>query len=242
MTLPIEIDACELSSKTGGEMLARFGVILARNIYPRDWVIQVGSQVDHTYALLGALKQRGALGQNESRWLESRSFQVDLLNDMDGAVTAKLAAPVAPLAEAALGGKVAVSPFSFVRRVEPDDVETGDALRLPFHQDQKILQSNLINIWTPFRDCGVTAPSLEVVARRLITLEANQTHEGSLYGRLGVEIPADKVIKDHPRALFAPPLSAGDALIFLGTTIHRTHIVPGMSERRDSVDLRLIRQ
>lgn len=241
MTLPIEIDAAELTSTAGGALLTRFGAILARDLYPREWVIEVGSRINQTYRLLGELRRRGALRELECRWLEARSFQVDLLSDLNGGVAEKLAAPVRPVAEAALGGHVEISPYSFVRRVEPDDEEAGAAHRLPFHQDQKILQSSLINIWAPFRDCGVTAPSLEVVARRLFTLEANQSHERNVYGQLGAEIPADQVLKSHGDALVAPTLSAGDALIFLGTTIHRTYIVPGMSERRDSVDLRLTR-
>ncbi len=239
------IEALEASSRLplgeGAEILAENGVILARGLYPRDWILTLGALVEETYVTLARAYELGRMPLKDRGIFESRAFYLSLL-ELDGeTVASRLAAPVERLAESVLGGPVTTDLLSFVRRVEPGDVEVGPAHRLPFHQDEKILNVTLLNLWVPFRDCGVVAPGLEVVARHLSQIERNEAHDRNKYGKMGAEIPAEWVVQTYGDALVAPEMKAGDALIFFGGTIHRTHITPGMTERRDSVDLRLVR-
>jgi hypothetical protein len=56
-----------------------------------------------------------------------------------------------------------------------------------------------------------------------------------------VRLDESLVLKRFGReALWHPSLLPGDALIFPGTTIHRSYVTAEMTERRLSVELRLV--
>jgi len=136
-----------------------------------------------------------------------------------------------------LGKPPRLDPNSYVRALIP-----GPHIQaLPFHQDQYILQTPLLNVWIPLTECGVHAPSLEVVVtdrRDLIAVAGLPDHA----------VPVERARIDErlvlemfgPGALWRPNLSLGDMLVFAGTTIHRSHVTPQMTKPRLSVELRLV--
>jgi hypothetical protein len=65
---------------------------------------------------------------------------------------------------------------------------------------------------------------------------------GNFYAGHGLEIDAATVVGPYAADLWHPEFKAGDVLIFLGTTVHRTHVTPGMAGSRTSIDLRLYKQ
>jgi hypothetical protein len=86
---------------------------------------------------------------------------------------------------------------------------------------------SMVTCWIALTPCGVDAPGLEIVTRRLDGLLA----------------PTD-LVEDRVRARFAagefwrPILAPGDALLFRGDLLHRTHVTPAMTRDRTSIELR----
>lgn len=141
------------------------------------------------------------------------------------------------LAELHLGEPPRLDPNSYVRALIP-----GSQIQaLPFHQDQSILQTPLLNVWIPLAECGVHAPGLELVVtdrRDLLAMAGPPDHA----------VPVERARIDErlvlevfgPGALWRPTLDPGDVLVFAGTTIHRSHVTPQMTRPRLSVELRLV--
>ncbi len=81
--------------------------------------------------------------------------------------------------------------------------------------------------WTALTPCGVDAPGLELVTQRLDALiPATDLTDRHLHERFG------------PEAFWRPALQAGDALLFGGDTLHRTHVAPTMTQTRTSIEWR----
>ena len=141
------------------------------------------------------------------------------------------------LAGSHLGEPPRLDPNSYVRALVP-----GPHIQaLPFHQDQSILQTPLLNVWIPLAECGVDAPGLEVVVtdkRDLLAVAGPADHD----------VPVERARIDErlvvetfgPGALWRPSLRQGDVLVFAGTTVHRSHVTPAMTKPRLSVEMRLV--
>lgn len=130
-----------------------------------------------------------------------------------------------------------VSPYqqNTVRYQRPDiaDFSYGFHQDGSFHSREKDERAGM-TCWIPLRDCGDDAPNLQVHPQRLDEI---------LPPPPGVPLPClfcDEavVMKRFGHDLWAPRLRAGDVLLFDGFTVHRTHILPGMTEERQSADLR----
>jgi hypothetical protein len=81
--------------------------------------------------------------------------------------------------------------------------------------------------WIALVACGVDAPGLELV-------------EGSPPRLLGLRQLDDaaRSLKDAGGTRVRPALAAGDALVFGGAVLHRTHLASSMTRVRTSVELR----
>jgi hypothetical protein len=128
------------------------------------------------------------------------------------------------------------SSTSFVRTIFPEP----DAWRLPFHQDETLLGCPLLNVWIPLTQCGTTAPGLEVVVSDKKDLLTTSGVASSSYVAERLQINEALVVSTFGRAFWHPSFEPGDAMVFYGTTVHRTHYAPNMSEPRTSVELRLV--
>jgi hypothetical protein len=135
-----------------------------------------------------------------------------------------------------LGKKPVAHVDSYVRVQTP----TSRRTHLPFHRDQTVIGSRLLNIWIPLVACGRDAPGLEIVAGSdSRPLDPADPLAAGLVER--ARLDEASVLAAFPaEALWRPVLSPGDALVFSGETIHRTHIAPGMKRPRASIDLRLV--
>lgn len=221
-------------------LLRQHGVVLLRRVFPATDIQRLAETADRAYAWAGT-GGFDALSEFDRAQLNAHAMIIDHLSVADVPARRWLAEPVRDLAAMALGAPVTVAHWSFWRRVEPDDVEEGTAYKLPFHQDQRILGKPLINLWIPLVGAGDDAPGLEVVAQRLPGLEPTIAADTNIYGKSGVQIATEHVTTAYASALVRPVLAPGDALMFYGTTIHRTHIAEGMTKRRDSIDLRFVK-
>lgn len=87
----------------------------------------------------------------------------------------------------------------------------------------------MLTCWIALSACGRDAPGLEIVA-------------GRQDGLLPVAALGDRELRRRFAAstFFRPTLAPGDALLFMGDIVHRTHVTPGMRESRTSLELRFL--
>jgi hypothetical protein len=85
----------------------------------------------------------------------------------------------------------------------------------------------MVTCWIPVVPCGVHAPGLELVTRRV---EALFSPERLRPDQLETRFAASE--------FWRPALEPGDALLFRGDVLHRTHVNPGMTSDRTSIEFR----
>lgn len=141
------------------------------------------------------------------------------------------------LAREYLGKEPDVDPNSHVRSIALDRADT----HMPFHQDQTILGRRLLNVWIPLSACGTGAPGLEVVWGSWSELLEPSPLVGAKFPVERARLdPAAVGARFGGDALWCPEFRAGDAMLFSGATIHRTHVNAGMTAGRMSVEFRLL--
>lgn len=100
----------------------------------------------------------------------------------------------------------------------------------PAHPDGRFPPDALLEMvtcWITLVPCGVNSPGLELVLHRL---------EGLL---APVELADVRVrMRFAPEQFWGPAMEPGDALLFHGDILHRTHVTPAMTEDRTSIELR----
>lgn len=211
----------------------RNGVALVRGHYDPALIAEIAGQAARRYAHEDASVRDGKLAANRHRAFElaeiviaGRPAAEALITDLARFVCGVCIGTLAP-----------VPTHAYVRTSTPGEAD----LVLPFHQDSRIVGVPLINMWIPLSDCGRAIPGLEVVARKLGVMETlPQGTGGNFYAGHGLEIDAKTVLDAYEHDLWHPEFKAGDVLIFLGTTVHRSYVTAGMTGSRTSIDLRLV--
>lgn len=116
-----------------------------------------------------------------------------------------------------------------LRQVAPSEVSYG------WHQDGAFLGSDVrsLNIWIALSPCGMDAPSLQVVPRRLNSLVGTGS-EGSAFSW---SVTADQAIEaagtDGIQWLDFEP---GDVILFDHLNLHSTAVRPEMTEKRLAIE------
>jgi len=86
---------------------------------------------------------------------------------------------------------------------------------------------DMITCWIPLTPCGDDAPGLEWVSTPVdCMLAPAELTEAAVRAAF------------PPEAFERPVMAAGDALLLPGTTLHRTHVTPAMTQDRTSIELR----
>lgn len=89
----------------------------------------------------------------------------------------------------------------------------------------------MLTLWVPLMDCGEHAPSLQWLRLHpapAVPLPPAELTDEALAQRWGL------------RARHHATLRAGDALVFDGALLHRSHVTPAMTQRRVSIELRFV--
>jgi hypothetical protein len=87
----------------------------------------------------------------------------------------------------------------------------------------------MLTCWIPLDDCGADAPGLEwLPASPARLLQPQELGNAALRARFGASA------SEHPA------LAAGEALLFDGALLHRTHWRPTMTRPRTSIELRFV--
>jgi hypothetical protein len=103
-----------------------------------------------------------------------------------------------------------------------------------WHQDGAFLGPDIrtVNVWLTLTDCGVDAPGLDLVPKRLDLLETGT--EGAQFDWSVGPGVVDRVSTDC--GVVRPFFNAGDALLFDERNLHRTGVSPGMTIERYAIE------
>ncbi len=126
------------------------------------------------------------------------------------------------------GERPAFSALKTALRRTPADVPAE------WHQDGSYFGQDIrsLNIWAAFSPCGVDAPSLDIVARRMDRILRPD----------GTDIPSLAVTEEAINSLgeeqvVRPVLAAGDVVLLDDRTLHRTGASPSMTESRYAIEM-----
>ena len=171
----------------------------------------------------------------------SASLRLHALGDaaFDEIVSTVLAGPAGPVVRSRLGpGLRCLSSQCWARRQVPAAVRPPGQHPHEWHQDGALncrfdgadtTLLDLVTVWVALVPCGDDAPSLEWIAPGPCSLQPahalSDTVLAQRFGRAG---------RSHAR------LAAGDALVFGGALLHRSHHDTAMTRPRDSVELRFV--
>jgi hypothetical protein len=104
-----------------------------------------------------------------------------------------------------------------------------------WHQDGAFLGADIraVNVWLALSDCGVDAPGLDLMPRRVPYVVETGTHGAKFDWTVGEE----KVILEGRGTPIARPVyRAGDAVLFDQLYLHRTGVRPGMTKDRWAIE------
>jgi hypothetical protein len=136
---------------------------------------------------------------------------------------------VGDLVTAHLGERPFLSANKCTLRRVPVDSNTS------WHQDGAFLGAEIrtINLWLSLSDCGVDAPGLDILPRRVDEVLETGTR-GAIFDWSVSDSIVDELAVDVPvvRPVFAP----GDAVLFDHLLVHRTAVAPGMTRERHAIE------
>lgn len=114
-----------------------------------------------------------------------------------------------------------------LRRVEP----RGNP---DWHQDGAFMGAGIrsVDVWVSLSHCGVDAPGLDLVGRRLDGIIDPGTSGAGFDWSVG----ASTVSQLAPEGIVQPIFEPGDALLFDHLLLHRTGVHPGMTQDRYAIE------
>jgi hypothetical protein len=154
------------------------------------------------------------------------------------------------LVESLVGPHFRVSRNTVTRRI--DASADGDGYQQPLspHLDAFFHRFEwTINFWIPFRACGRDAPSLGVVrapvdeARAFTGYDGKRRRSGppprwNFANFANADFAVDDLRAEFGERVWTPEYALGDAMLLSNWTLHFTHSLPEMTERRGNVELR----
>lgn len=130
---------------------------------------------------------------------------------------------------------IGLTQASGIRTARIDDDQTY----LFYHQDLVPLYTMGINLWAALDPIDGTRPGLEVVVRR--QHKAFPVSSGNVKNSTDYEISPILVKSSFdPGDFVRPRMEVGDGMMFLFSTVHSSHVAPGMTEPRRNMEFRFI--
>lgn len=106
-----------------------------------------------------------------------------------------------------------------------------------WHQDGAFLGSTkgirALNVWVTLTDCGVDAPTMDIVPRRFEEVQETGTGGAIFDWAVGPDV-VERLSADAP--VVRPSYRAGDAMLFDDMLLHRTALDPSMTRTRHAVE------
>jgi ectoine hydroxylase-related dioxygenase (phytanoyl-CoA dioxygenase family) len=140
--------------------------------------------------------------------------------------------PLPAVIEQHLGERPALSVQKSTLRRVPTDLNGAD-----WHQDGAFLDKGAglrtVNVWLSLSHCGVDAPGLELVPRRIDEILETGTRGAWFDWSVGPELVAEVAAATPPvHPVFAP----GDVVLFDEFNLHRTFLDPAMTRPRYAIE------
>ena len=130
-----------------------------------------------------------------------------------------------------LGERPALSVKKTTLRRVPSTLNTANG----WHQDGAFLGDGIrtVNLWIALNDCGVDAPTMDMVPKRLHEIVPTGTHSAQFNWSVAREI-VDQYSQDSPPVRLQ--FNAGDAILFDEMNLHCTAVAPGMNKDRYAIE------
>jgi hypothetical protein len=195
-------------------------------------------------ALIDAAYRRAEFAPNSDFVPESSSFRLGAVNALSVVdIWSALSSHTKERCGGLLGPRLAIDAdqcwvrrqyprLSAPPRHRPHSWHQDGALGFEFGHsgDEAIAEDALLSMvtcWIALTPCGVDAPGLELVTDRIDRMLSPR------------QLADDAVEERWPTSSRTQPaLQAGDALVFSGGVLHRTHLSDAMTETRTSIELR----
>ena len=265
-----EYDAKDISPTILRQAILARGTILIRNLIPQEVIRPLGDDVLKMIAHFDSIPQdivRREMGYEEparkNMWREILNDGVHYNYDLI-TFTAGRASMFDPLHKSAMfslvrdafpEARIEENFITNTRRIFPKPPKGGYSdVPLEPHIDAMFHQHDVfgINFWTPLTEAGEHAPGLAVVPNSVV--DVRNAFE---YNPEGYEVgPHDfahmhrfKSHKVAPEGLeqlgyahrfVRPKMQPGDVLAFTNFTVHATSVLPGMTNSRTSIEVRVL--
>src|SRR5262245_1979642 len=244
---PPEITAAELSAETLGAGIVHHGCLLVRGLLPADKVALLTTDIDEAFAV-SAPTEEGASPVPVPPWYvpftPDKPYTIGMARSWvrEGGGVYTVDSPpalfdvlevfdqvgVRRAIEGYLGERPVLSVKKWTLRRVP--IESGT----DWHQDGAFIGREVrsVNVWLALSECGIEAPSLDLVPRRLPLVETGT--EGAQFDWSVGPGVVDRVAGDA--GVVRPTFTAGDALLFDHQFLHRTGVSPGMTRERYAIE------
>lgn len=244
-----EIAASELTTATLGGGILHHGAIIVRGLIKEPQVSALRATVDS--AIDGAAKARaGEAPEGGTTWYSKAPMSIDhdvnasrVFTEWEAAAVLAGDSPrafetvvelyermgVFKAVEGYLGERPALSLAKTVLRRVPITNGTD------WHQDGAFLGEHIrvVNLWLALSDCGVDAPGLDVVPRRIPHVVETGKGGAMFHWSVG----PDTVAEIAPASeIVSPVFKAGDAMMFDHLFLHRTGVRPSMTKSRHAIE------
>jgi hypothetical protein len=243
-----EIEAAALTPEAVGAGILHHGSLIVRGLLSKEWVDRLTFDIDQAFEKHDARRDGAPLEETapwyaafnpgpeysvtfgERWWIRDGGgvWTVDSPRSLFDLMEAFGQAGLRDVLAGYLGEPPALSVKKCTLRRVPVDSGTD------WHQDGAFLGDSIrtVNVWLTLTDCGVDAPGLDVVARRLPEVLETGTRGAQFDWSVG----PDLVEEVAPDAVVRPRFAAGDALLFDQRNLHRTGVSPGMTRPRYAVE------
>jgi hypothetical protein len=209
------------------------GIALLRGAIPLENIVRLRHDAERVFAERDEAAAANAVVDVLDVALVRRFIPLDTFVAVDAIVPHD----ARRLARAYLGHEPEAAPDRYVREIRPERVDA----HLPYHQDESILRRRAVNVWWPLDRCGDLSPGLELVRFSHARLLEPAPVPGSPFAVEKVRLDESFVRAEFPEAYFFRPIvEPGDVIVFSGATVHRTFSSASMTQRRLSVEVRLV--
>lgn len=242
--LPV-VHAAQLDAAVARGAVTRHGSLIVRGLIPRPDVQRLVSVIDRVFDSYDAVRLDGRPYDEWFSPYPGRDASVGMmrvwLRTKGGVLTGDSpratfevadvfkAHGIDRLAEQYLGQPPILS-------LDKWTVRRGElANGIEWHQDGSFLgpEVRALNLWLALSDCGVDAPSLDVVPRRIDEIVTTGTEGASYSWSVSDEVAARVA---GPGGWRTPCFGAGDAMLFDDKLLHRTSASPEMTRTRYAIE------
>ena len=246
-----EIDRRDFTATNVASGVFNHGSIIVRNMLTKDQVSLMRKSIIKTYAqhdkaMAGAPEtetapwfvpfnpapREGTEAITERGWYRQGGAELaaDSPRGLFNLINCLQDAGITDMVTEYLGERPALSvKKTSLRQVPHNQTVTG------WHQDGAFLGQGIrtVNVWIALTDCGVDAPSMDMVPRRMTDIVPTGT-EGAVFDWSVSQLAVRDAAGETPPVRLQ--FREGDAIIFDEMNLHRTGVSPGMTKDRFAIE------